>query len=172
MEEVAHVLEAGLYVPIGTEESTSKVHKLFFSEPDWFVVIQDEINGEVVTIIPFAHYRHWQVSDEALQEARNLILRKKVAEVSAIPKISQDSKGYILTAVIESPEGNTKRVKLGSVPYAAYSSISAVAEDSRVHHQLREWVNGKMRPGEKVVNFFVRKGNRGADLRIVVPARP
>ena len=74
LEEIARILDHDLCVPLG-RDGPRKVHKLFWSEPDsyWFVAVQDESDGEVVTIFPVDYHNRWEVAFDVLEEARRLM---------------------------------------------------------------------------------------------------
>jgi len=91
-----------LYVLIGTEEDHPNVsHKLFFSGTDnkWFVAIQNDDDGSVITIIPSAYYYQiGRISQSLVDYARRLV---------ALP--------FHFGAVLAHSAGNTRVVSLGTL---------------------------------------------------------
>ncbi|MBI1956967.1 MAG: hypothetical protein HYS44_00705 [Candidatus Niyogibacteria bacterium] len=76
LAEVKALLDDDLVVLIGREDNSPRVHRLFYSAPDqyWFVAIQDEENGEVVTVLPVDYHNAFRVSEGALNMAKEIIL--------------------------------------------------------------------------------------------------
>ncbi|MFA5020618.1 MAG: hypothetical protein WC517_00975 [Patescibacteria group bacterium] len=74
-EELLLILDQDLVVLIGQEPGTTHYHKVFYSRPDgnYFVVIQDNENGDVITILPPDYHNRWKISPETFVAARRLI---------------------------------------------------------------------------------------------------
>lgn len=84
-EEVAQLLDEDKCVPLGKDGSSNRLHKLFYSKPDsyWFVAVQDEVTGEVVTLLPIDYHNRWKVSGDALSLAR----AKACGEEVSLPRL-------------------------------------------------------------------------------------
>lgn len=70
--DILNILNWDLTVTLGRERN--RYHKLFYSEvdQDWFVAICDERTREVVTILPYDYHNRWMISQEAMDDARNI----------------------------------------------------------------------------------------------------
>ncbi|TSA39060.1 MAG: hypothetical protein D4R63_09930, partial [Methylococcaceae bacterium] len=80
--ELADLLDANLFLNIGQEANSNRVHKLFYSAKDniCFVAIQDIKTGTVVTVLPIDYHENisWAISIEAQNQAKKLITKDKV----------------------------------------------------------------------------------------------
>ena len=72
--ELMSLIDNGACVNIGQHAGSYRRHLLFFSPKDTFfyVAIQDERNGEIITVLPLAYHRNlaWKISTEQCQMAR------------------------------------------------------------------------------------------------------
>ena len=72
--ELMDLLDNGACVNIGQYAGSYRRHLLFFSPKDsfYYVAIQDERNGEIITVLPPAYHRNlaWKISTEQCQMAR------------------------------------------------------------------------------------------------------
>lgn len=72
--ELMNLLDNGACVNIGQHAGSYRRHLLFFSPEDklYYVAIQDERNGEIITVLPPAYHRNlaWKISTEQCQMAR------------------------------------------------------------------------------------------------------
>ncbi|MBI2038823.1 MAG: hypothetical protein HYT22_00865 [Candidatus Niyogibacteria bacterium] len=114
--EVAKLLDSDRVVLIGKETDSSTIHRLFYSAPDnyCFVAIQDEITGEVVTVVPVDYRKAFRVSEEAAEMAKRIV----VGLPARSEPIKEEPKGAIKQVhlhfkCIFSYDGIRKEVKLG-----------------------------------------------------------
>ena len=169
-EEVSHILEKEQYVLIGRDRDSSRVHKLFYSELDsfWFVAIQDEADGMVVTILPIDYHNRWRIADETLQQARMLREGPPKPPQKPVPK---ETVGVVkFGAIIETKKGNRRHVKLGSFPKKPGSSGEDLLADHHVVARVRQTLSEQIREGETLISCTLRIGNRGLPTNIVLPA--
>ena len=77
-EEIAFILDRKLTVNVGKKPGIHRNHLLFYSiaDDDFFVVIQDELMGTVVTILPLDYHANlaWKISQEDCFKARDIYL--------------------------------------------------------------------------------------------------
>lgn len=75
-EDVANILDRGLFVDTGHKPGFMGHHLLFYSSVDQtcFVAIQDIHSGTVVTILPLDYHKNlaWEISDDLCERARDL----------------------------------------------------------------------------------------------------
>lgn len=138
-KEVATILDSNKTVNIGVEESSRRVHRLFYSEPDAvpFVAVQDEKCGTIVTILPIDYHERcaWHVSYDAQKEAQSIITgipyekkeqtifkkpkkkKKKKRNAAGFPIVQNTPSAYRLTATEYDEHGRRVRnFRLGSMP--------------------------------------------------------
>lgn len=72
--ELMSLIDNGACVNIGQHAGSYRRHLLLFSPKDsfYYVAIQDERNGEIITVLPPAYHRNlaWKISTEQCQMAR------------------------------------------------------------------------------------------------------
>ena len=72
--ELMSLIDNGACVNIGQHAGSYRRHLLFFSPKDTFfyVAIQDERNGEIITVLPPEYHRNlaWKISTEQCQMAK------------------------------------------------------------------------------------------------------
>lgn len=92
-EELCRILNDDLVVLVGQESGTHRIHKLFYSIYDktYYVAVQDEETGGVITILPPEQSR-WRIAPDAYSQAKALICgEKKVpAEVALVSQSKHD----------------------------------------------------------------------------------
>ncbi len=182
VKELSVILDNEEYVCIGSD-GKNVFHKLFYSLGDqfWFVAIQDNANGEVITILPVDYYRY-EVSHDTLQKARQLALKKcqfsenKVRRDSQVflaeelpdePAINfQAPSVYKLSVRVVGYRGRTKVINLGSVPREKYLTITDVVNDQDVHDLLHQRLRTKKQPNEEVLCAFCSLGG-GSNIELV-----
>ena len=73
------ILDGGAFVSLGKEVGNTKISKLFFSKSDdqFFVAIQDQKNGEVVTVLTI---EYWQNLSEKHFETNLYVSRNDLLE--------------------------------------------------------------------------------------------
>lgn len=85
LEDAEEIIRYNLCVVVGFEQikksSSRKIHKLFWSIPDenWFVIIQDELTGVVITILP-PRRSCWVITYSSMEKAKQLILGGEVPQ--------------------------------------------------------------------------------------------
>ncbi len=172
IEEVEALLEQNLYVLLGYEDSSSKAHKLFFSTIDsnWFVAVEDEADGHVITILPAAYHNRWKISPEALRNARVLIEGERLVE-RAILEESHDTRNtayFRFSATFIDSSKVRRTIKLGTIPRVNNVSVYRVVEDKEVLVIVGEWISNVIKAGEKSVVVLARFGKKApvaVDLR-------
>jgi len=84
-EELCRILNDDLVVLVGQESGTSKIHKLFYSIYDetFYVAVQDELTGGVITILPPEQSR-WRIAAEAYKQARALVCDSAESKTATI----------------------------------------------------------------------------------------
>lgn len=170
-KEIKTLLDADLCILIGRESSTNRVHKLFFSMPDssCFVAVQDDQNGEVVTILPFDYHGKWEISLESLEQAQALV--EKAFRVAPVQPSEEDKPGsLIFMAYIERLDGKSRRaITLGrrKIIYCG-GSIEAAANDKNLYLIFMGQLRKKMRGNECLIEIRVKKRSSDAGVTMRV----
>ncbi|MDB5194735.1 MAG: hypothetical protein JWN50_749 [Parcubacteria group bacterium] len=169
--EVARILEDDQCILLGKDGASSKIHKLFFSalDDDWFVAVQDERSGVVVTVLPSNYHNRWHISPEALQLARKLIEKDGEHVPSLTIANAVGVMSFWFTAIFEDSRGIRRTVNLGSIPREGETTILRVMADTDVRDLVKDWLSQKIATGERPVEVLVRLGKKGVrtpvDLR-------
>lgn len=83
-EQVADILDQGLFVDTGHKPGFMRHHLLFYSSADqtYFVAIQDFCSGTVVTILPLDYHKTlaWEISDEQCERAKTLYVNSRACQ--------------------------------------------------------------------------------------------
>ena len=91
--EVRHILENDKYHPIGRDERQQHQHLLIYSEKDneCFVVVQDEGNKDVITVLPLNYHNAWEIHPDAEELAIKAFYgNEQYDEMTRKAKESQD----------------------------------------------------------------------------------
>lgn len=116
-DEIAAALAKKLCVNMGCKPGLSKAHLLFYSPVDQhhFVAVQDQLDGEVVTVWPLEYHENlaWKVPEEQKTQAKTLLhdreqLRYQIAEGNA-------PSSFFVSALFTSEQGKCKSKELFSV---------------------------------------------------------
>ena len=158
-QEVADLLDQERYVLIGIEDGSSVAHKLIYSVLDnsWFVVIQDDVCGHVITILPAAFEKRMEVSADAIRQAR-LLAEGELPLKSAPSGFTGPS--FWFNAVIEDRRGITRTISLKPVPLVGEATIDAVLEGRPMIEYIKKEISGKILFMEKVVSVDIRIGRK------------
>lgn len=183
-EEVAALLTYDLAIPIGREHGTTRVHRVFYSVPDaqCFVAVQDESNGEVVTILPI-DFSAWPVSLETQRAAEALMRRRPplsseqpiVPAARPLPDASRALPSvFRITASFRNPQGRWAVRLLGSIPAAPYGfDPDRLTNDPSVQEQIDVWVQEHERlEAMQVIAYIVRLGRKGSPTSFPYATRP
>jgi len=181
--EIADILDSNRCVPIGRDGH--RVHRLFYSEPDdyYFVAVQDERNGEVVTILPIDYHNRWKVSHEPLERAKQLMVggdsedilksenaftawiteaKEKWEKPEAVPQKPKPSV-FVFSAIIESERGRIKTINLGSLPRGEHKTTDDVLRLPETHALIQERLSAAINKSEaRCLELTVRLGHSGS----------
>jgi hypothetical protein len=174
-EEVARILDNQLFIPIGREKK--RVHKLFYSErdDDWFVAVQDEENGEVVTIMPYHYHNRWEISSDTLREARSMITGEPVVRVdkpASIPLLPKEPKFKFMARVIDG-RGRLEILELCSFPRRLYPTPESLLADTVVVGIVRDAIAAKIGPTKQYDQLYIKiKKSKQIPINLPAPDEP
>jgi hypothetical protein len=173
--EVAAILDYELAVPLGFDPSSNRLHRLFFSQPDFqcFVAVQDVSSGEVVTVLPMDYHStcSFQVSQEAQTQARALVNGREQGEAltdgepltgtSPILPHAQFQSFKFFAWIVDSA-GVLARKNICRVDAAQYDrDLGAVLSDDEVKREVESRLAELCGPGGHVASLHVRQGHNG-----------
>jgi len=105
-EEIVELID-NFSISLGYEDGTKKVHKIFYSflDDSHFVAIQDEENGEIITILPVEYHNRWVIPTDLFTETMDLGLDFDfVIEERAIEE-TRYVKRYIIRVSLRADDG-------------------------------------------------------------------
>ena len=135
-------------VDIGKEKGTNRHHLLFYSEVDemCFVIVMDVVDKVIITVLPIDYHNtcSWWVSDEAQQQAKDLVLNIKKEK----PKKNQNlPTSYRLTGVISGYNQSgkiDKRINLSTIKRKTYGEIDTLQNNENFCKLVRKQASQKM----------------------------
>ena len=102
--ELMSLLDNGACVNIGQHAGSYRRHLLFFSPKDsfFYVAIQDERNGEIITVLPPAYHRNlaWKISTEQCQMAKKIYESYTEANKASQSKRDAAEQHYTLSKIL------------------------------------------------------------------------
>ena len=168
-EDIARILDRGLAVNTGRVPGFNRNHLLFYSAPDdnFFVPIQDELTGTVVTILPLDYQETlaWKVSKEDCAKARELVLRAPKEENSQ--QAASLAKAFVISSYFLDGEGNQKAkaiLKIAAAPYQ--HDVKALLDDTSLFARLDELTKASGIECRTILGYSVRLGNHGTPIAI------
>ncbi len=178
-DEVTAILDHDLAVLVGAK--SGHLHRLFFSpaEEQCFVAVQDQENGDVLTVLPLDYHSSlaWEVSLEAQERAESLLLgsKRSVARAAAkeapppgreLPDAaaaggeSGRSPTFRARCYVSTPDGQIRGRGLGAMPLARVrGDLSAVPRSDDVLAEIRQRVAENLEPDEALEVVFVNRGD-------------
>lgn len=163
-EEIAAILDSGLGVPVGRKPGMNRNHILFYSQKDddYFVAIQDEIMGAVVTVLPLDFHASlaWKVVEKECQSAK-----RRIQEAHSIWKPLEDSQKpstFIIAIKYVSDIGKQKTKELNKISSKPYNhEIANLLADKKFPKMLDRLVERKKIDSDSVFGLSIRHGRKG-----------
>jgi hypothetical protein len=131
-------------VLLGKERGLHRSHWLIHSkrDNDEFVIVQDYLNGSIVTVWTVEYHDNlaWTITDEQREEARKLVIEAPTIETPVI----KTSTNIYVKALYRDPEGRQKFTKLIKFDGRKYDMLLAPATKCiEVKEQVRQKVKEK-----------------------------
>lgn len=169
-EEIFQLFHEGRYVMLGVDGESNKVHKLFYSHIDnaWFVAVQDQKNGEVVTVLPINYHGRWRISPTALFRAKAIsqgdIVKEPEPQVTAIVNCEPH---FWFWATTENQLYRRNVIKLGSIPRSADHSIAyLLTYPPEIVAAFTRLVQEKVDSNSKIVFVAAGIGSKGSRIAL------
>jgi hypothetical protein len=168
-EEIARILDRGLVVNTGRKPGFNRNHLVFYSTPDddFFVAIQDELTGTIVTILPLEYQSNlaWQVANQDCAKAREILLN---APREPLPlQTTSNAIFFVISGHYLDSEGNQKTktiLKTGSMRYG--NDIKVFLSDQGIFSRLGELAKAKGIDPKQMFGVSIRLGNHGDPIAI------
>lgn len=169
LHDVAATLDHDLAVLVGAD--SGRLHRLFFSPADeqCFVAVQDEGNGDVVTVLPLDYHSSlgWEISIEAQQQAELLLLGSKRSATPVATRIGDEwgnATTFRIRCYVRTSEGQVRGRGLGSMPLACVGGdLSSVEKSSEALAEISARLAECLQPGEALESVYVSR-RRGEPL--------
>ena len=170
-EEIARILDRGLYVNTGRRPGFDKTHLAFYSAPDneVFVAIQDCVTGTVVTILPLEYHANlaWRISDQDCLKAKQILLDH--CENRIDPQSLSNASVFKIQAHYIDAENWQKTKTIHSVDAAPYNyDIKRLLADKRLLSNIDEFANLKGILADQIFGISFRLGTHGHPITVDV----
>src|SRR3989344_175499 len=173
IEELFVIIDNNKYVPVGRDGH--KIHKLFYSLPDsrWFIAVQDECNGEIITLLTQNFHNRWNIDGKGYIEARKLVDESWVKEFESVeqpePQLSRKAKkmpeGWHFWGSVIAEDGSYFMSYIGFQPADRCGDVRMHPLDSTIYDELwqklTERVQGRGAPSRIHANVR-RKSGKGS----------
>jgi len=161
-ESVLSMLDAGLFVPIGTEAGTNRSHELLYLPEDghWFVAIRDLRTLELITLLPIDYHENiaWKVSFDAMQTAREMVTgEKRRGEAEPHAHARPEPTTLKISLIYEVDFIRTARKSLGTHPIVPGFATGELFSDPSFGREMLERIDRKGIPLDSAVCIAVRK---------------
>lgn len=159
-KELSFWLDNGIYHDLGSKPGIHKKHLLVYSAEDqnYFVVIQDQYDGEVITILPLEYHKNlaWEVSEVDKAKARN-----KAALMEAKTSSSQIvGKTIVINAYYLNEDGNVRTKAIYKTPTKkATLNINEIMKSHELCAELRSKIDQMVM--SELLGFVFRFGRDG-----------
>lgn len=141
-EEVAEILDEDKAVPIGRDpKDPDKIHRAFYSKPDdeCIVAVQDETNGEVITLLPFSHHGRFVVDTVKVRKIAMQLMGANSCPAYEPEKIvaGPETECVVSMKVQLEPPRDTKRIRLVRTPVPDGSVLQKMHMDEELRKKIQ-----------------------------------
>lgn len=166
-EELARILDRKLTINTGSKPGLNKVHLLFYSvcDDDFFVAIQDELTGTVITVLPLDYHANlaWDIPEEYCAQAKALYLNAPVKNEEPAAK----STVFYVSARFLDDNGLQKTKVIKKVESLGYNNeISALMRDQAFFDQIECFAKEKNIDYKMVFALSIKHGKKGAPIGV------
>ncbi|MBK1620747.1 hypothetical protein U5801_15815 [Lamprobacter modestohalophilus] len=174
-EDIAHILDRKLALNTGRKPGLNRNHLLFYSIPDddFFVAIQDELTGTIVTVLPLDYHANlaWNISSEDCASAKALCMNA-AAEHAQSQRSSSATTFFIHGHFIDT-EGKQKTKALQKINSVAYKNdLENLLSDQAIFSKLEGVAADKGIDIKKMFGITIRLGRKGTPRIIDLKAPP
>ena len=171
VDEIIEILDNGVTTSIGYEHgSTRRLHRLFYSPVDeqCFVAVQDQKNGEVVTILPPDFDNHCRVPLSAIDDLlRELGVRQPVTRGSVTVPIPEEPKvsSIVFTCYVLKIDRKLRCQKFMFPAENFPGDKQALEQNGTLHSLLIGHIAAMLKEHETFDSVFVQFGKKGLPER-------
>ena len=174
-EEIIGILDNGITTSIGYEHGSTRVlHRLFYSPVDeqCFVAVQDQKNGEVVTILPPDFDNHCRVPLSAIDDLLIELGVRTLVAPAAVPLLIPDKpqvSSIVFTCYVLKIDRKLRNQKF-IVPAEHYPGTKEELEkNSALRALLVGHIAAMLKEHEVFDSIFVQFGKKGRPERFNLP---
>jgi hypothetical protein len=174
-EEIAEILDRGLFVNAGRKPGFNRAHLVFYSYRDecCFVAIQDSLSGTVVTILPLDYHKNlaWEIETADCDKAKNMYVHAPAIEKR---QTTSEPKIFMIRGHYLDHSGTQKTKVLVKTPCAPYgNNLKEFIRDKCIFENITQLAIAKDIDPDSMFSVSIRLGNDGApiviDLRCTTP---
>jgi len=175
-EEISRILDLKLALNTGRKPGLNRSHLLFYSheDNDFFVAIQDDLTGTVVTILPLDYHANlaWSISPEECSKAKELFFSVPQEEVKSHKKF--DAVQFVISIHYLDDNGKQKTKVLKKISSQPYNNkIKNLLTDESFFTKLDMFITEHGLDARQVFGISIRLGSHGVpvfvDLQEVKP---
>lgn len=168
-EEIARMLDRKLALNTGRKPGFNRNHLLFYSVPDddFYVAIQDELTGTVVTILPLDYHANlaWKITPEDCTKAKELSINATVEHVQTQSTYSPTV--FIVRAHFLDGEGKQKTKVIQKISSASYENdVNRLLSDQTVFSKFNLFAAKIGIDPKKIFGITICLGNNGTPIII------
>jgi hypothetical protein len=122
-QKVLRLLDEGRCIPLWREAENRVIHRLIYVESltAYFRVVQDESNGEVITLcfaIPKQRHESFNISKQIFERAKTIATAKRVFDLSTLPGVKEENPLLMLRVAVQMrhPDANNSKIVKLNMP--------------------------------------------------------
>jgi hypothetical protein len=167
-EEIAAILDRGLFVNTGQRPGFNRVHLVFYShlDNDYFVAIQDVTTGTVITILPLDYHETlaWGISAADCERAKEILLAAPPLEE---PRVRDAPKVFVISVQYLDEDDRQKSKLLLKIPCCLYNNdLKKLLNDNTIIQEVEKSASDNGISTERMFAISVRHGKRGSPVTI------
>ncbi len=168
-EEVARILDQGLTLNTGRKPGFNRNHLLFYSiiDDDFFVAIQDEVTGTVVTVLPLDYHANlaWRISAEDCSKAKKIYLDGCAEEIK-LQSVSHATL-FVISGHFLDSAGNRKTKVIQKIDSVLYENdVKKLLLNQSIFANIDVLAAEKGIDARYMFGISIRLGNHGAPVAI------
>jgi hypothetical protein len=175
-EEIASIIDRGLAVNTGRKPGFNRSHLVFYSIPDddFFVAIQDDLTGKVVTILTLAYQENlaWRITEQDCTKARDLLCAAEKAGHDQVPhydKNHQSPTRFIVSGHFYTAAGVQQTKTIKKIKSALFhDDIKEFIANSPIFDNLDALAAKNGIDAKSMFGITVRHGGHGVPIPIDV----
>jgi len=150
------LLDSGLFVLLSEDKNKNCVRKLIYSEIDdlCFVVIQNCVNGNIVTIHEAEHCA--EISTEAMAQAKELVGNIEIGTYFNPVLIQNDQKIRFGIYYLDSAANQTRVLNIKVTANKYLGILDPLEANAELEDELCEMIKRSLRPKDIIMSAFFK----------------